>query len=431
MTASPGGDTIFALSSGSVPAAIAIVRVSGPSAGAALQALAGVMPAPRLATYRALRDGTGALLDRALLLWFPGPRSATGEDLAEFHLHGGRAVVTAVLEMLATIEGLRPANAGEFTRRALMNGRIDLTAAEGLAELLAAETRDDHARAIRMAEGGLGRIVERWRETILTLSARVEAWIEFGETEDDVGAASLDLTAELRALFEEANALLARPPAERLRDGFRVVVGGPPNSGKSSLINVLAEREVALATPVPGTTRDIVEAPVRLGAHAIILTDTAGIRDATDEVEKLGIDRAKTALDRADLILWCGDIATCPDPTRSIILFTRSDLRSETPPVGTIPVSIHDHRSIQHVREMIEERSQSFAGPADALSMTIRQHELVRSIAARLAQAVSEQDAVLVAEHLRGSRADLDAVSGRAGTEEMLDALFSRFCVGK
>jgi tRNA modification GTPase len=428
----PVGETIFALSSGTVPAAIAIVRVSGPHASVALRQVAGKVPPPRRAAYAALTDACGELIDRALLLWMPGPGSATGEDLAEFHVHGGRAVVAALLDRLSELGGLRLALPGEFTRRAFLNGRMDLTAVEGLADLLTAETAGQHARAIRMAEGGLGRVIERWRGTLLDLSARIEAGIEYGESEEDVGSGAIDIHAPLGALAAEAAQLLATPPAERLRDGLRVVIAGPPNSGKSSLANALAGRDVALATPIAGTTRDIIEAPIRLDGHALLLTDTAGLREeGADTIERLGIDRARQVIADADLVLWCGRPEDCPAPERSLLLFTRADERNDAIPEQSLRVSIFDADTISMLRRSIEWFCRKLGGGRDTLALNLRQRVLVQSLSDELALAVATSDLVLQAEHLRLCREALDRLVGRSGVEDMLDSLFGRFCLGK
>jgi tRNA modification GTPase len=406
------------------------VRVSGPGAAGALERIAGALPAPRRASHAALHDPRGGLIDRALVLWMPGPRSATGEDLAEFHLHGGRAVVAAMLDCLAELPGLRMALPGEFTRRAFLNGRIDLTEAEGLADLLAAETAGQHARALRMAEGGLGRIIERWRGALLDMSAQIEAAIEFGETDDEVGTA-IRIDSPLAALAEEAVGLLAAPPAERLMDGLRIVAAGPPNSGKSSLINIMAGRDVALATPIAGTTRDIIEAPVRLDGQAYLLTDTAGLRDGAEEIERLGIARARDAIDGADLILWCGRPEDCPAPDRSLMLHTRADERSDPVPPGSLSVSILDPESIFMLRRSIEARARQMAGTEDGLSLNRRQRDLVDMVQRELEIASEVGDPILQAEHLRICRDALDRLVGRSGVEDMLDSLFGRFCLGK
>ncbi|HEU0135547.1 MAG TPA: tRNA uridine-5-carboxymethylaminomethyl(34) synthesis GTPase MnmE, partial [Allosphingosinicella sp.] len=304
-------ETIFALSSGSPPAAVALVRISGPAADVALQALSGKLPEPRVATLADLQ-WRGERLDRALVLRFPGPRSATGEDVVELHLHGGRAVVAGVLEALQDIQGLRPAEPGEFTHRAFENGRIDLAEAEGLADLLSAETRSQRRAALAMAGGSLSRQVEAWRQRLLDLAAALEAALDFSD-EGEVGEAwPPGWAARLEALAGEMQALLDRPPAERLRDGLRVVIAGPPNAGKSSLINALAQRDAALTSAVPGTTRDVIEAPTAIGGRPFLLIDTAGLRESEDEVESAGIERARASLASADLILWLGDPLEAP-----------------------------------------------------------------------------------------------------------------------
>lgn len=424
-------DTIFALSSGAPPAAIAIVRVSGPAAAGALEAVTGRLPEARRASHAAVRAADGSLIDRALLLWMPGPASATGEDLVEFHLHGGRAVVAALLERLSGLVGLRPALPGEFTRRAFLNGRIDLTAAEGLADLLEAETADQHRQALRMAEGGLGRVIERWRGDLLGIAAQIEAAIEFGESDEEVGSAPPDLERELRAIADEAERLLDAPPAERLRDGLRIVAAGPPNTGKSSLINILAGRDVALSTPVAGTTRDVIEAPVHLDGHALLLTDTAGLREEAGEIEQLGIVRAHAAIEAADLILWCGAPAACPDMSRSLLLHTRADMRADAAPAGSLAVSQQDPASIGLLRRSIEERCRALQRGGDGLSLNLRQRGLVSRIREDLRHAGQQRDLVLQAEHVRLALIQIDALTGRGGVEAMLDQLFGRFCLGK
>ena len=276
-----------------------MVRISGPAALAEGAALAGPLPPPRRAALRRLRDRNGGALDDALVLAFPGPATATGEDLLEFHLHGGRAVIQAVLDALAAEPGLRAAQPGEFTRRALGNGRIDLAEAEGLADLLAAESDLARRAALAAAEGGVSRAAREWTSRLLTLSARAEAQIDFAD-EDDLPAESAEVAAirrDAEALADELGEALARPPIERLRDGFRIVLAGPPNAGKSSLINKLVGREVAIATAIPGTTRDRLEAPVLRDGVGYILTDTAGLREGSDDpVEAIGIARASEAM---------------------------------------------------------------------------------------------------------------------------------------
>ena len=299
--------TIFALSSGAPPAGIGVVRISGPRAGEALAALAGRVPEPRRAVLAKLRDGSGALLDEALVLWFPGPNTATGEDLAEFHCHGGRAVIAAVEKALAALPDTRRAEPGEFTRRAFANGRIDLAEAEGLGDLLAAETELQRAAALANAGGALSRQVEGWRERVLGLSAEVEGVLDFSDEEDSADLPEC-FTWNIGALAGELAAWLARPRSERLGEGFRVVLAGPPNAGKSTLFNALTESEAAITSPIAGTTRDVIERSVAIDGVPFTFVDTAGLRETAeaDAIEAIGIARAEAELARADLVLWLG-----------------------------------------------------------------------------------------------------------------------------
>lgn len=422
-------DTIFALSSGSPPAALAVVRISGPRADGALEALAGKLPTPRVATLTNLhwRDEP---LDRALVLRFPGPHSATGEDVTELHLHGGRAVVAAVLEALAGLEGLRAAEPGEFTRRAFEKGRIDLAEAEGLADLLSAETRSQRRAALGMAGGALSRKVEAWRQRLLGLAASLEASLDFSD-EGEVGEAwPPGWPGELDALAAEMEALLARAPSERLRDGVRVVIAGPPNAGKSSLLNVLVQREAAITSAVPGTTRDLIEAPVSIAGTPYLLTDTAGLRESADEVETIGVERARASLAAADLILWLGDPRDSPDPQRTIRVQSKSDLESATNPGSDVRVSAVTGEGIDSLLSAMTERSLALLPAEGEVAANARQREAIANAAAHLRE-VRAADMLIAAEGLRQARIELDRVTGRAGVEDMLDALFGRFCIGK
>ena len=270
---------------------MSIIRVSGPRAHEAGRQLAGALPDARRVALRTLRDAEGGVLDEALVLRFDGPESATGENITEFQCHGGRAVVDAVLAALGQIEGLRVAAPGEFTRRAFENGRIDLTEAEGLADLIEAETETQRKAALAMAEGGLRRQVEQWQQQLLTLSARAEAAIDYvGEEEVEPDPT---LGEDAAALAAELSSWLDRPRAEPLKNGVRVVVAGPPNAGKSSLLNAIAGEDRAIVTDIPGTTRDHIEVPLSLDGVPIVLTDTAGLRETDEPVERIGVDRAR------------------------------------------------------------------------------------------------------------------------------------------
>ncbi|MBB3982674.1 tRNA modification GTPase [Sphingobium fontiphilum] len=425
-------DTIFALSSGAPPAGIAILRISGPLAGTTLASLGGPLPQPRRASLRLLTDpDDGSPLDRALLLWLPGPNTATGEDLAELHCHGGRAIVRAVENVLGRIAGLRPAQAGEFTRRAFDNGRLDLNAVEGLADLLSAETEHQRRAALAMAEGHFSRRVDRWRDELLTLSAMVEAALDFSD-EDDVPADDIEarIGHGISALASDVGAALAAPSAERLRDGVRVVLAGPPNAGKSTLLNALVGRDAAIVSDVAGTTRDRIEAPAAWGGTPFLLTDTAGLREeAGDAIEAIGIDRARAAVDAADILLWLGDPAT-PPRADAILVAAQCD---RLPDDGRhdIRLSAVTGEGMDRLRAMLLERAaQLLPGEGDyALHMRQRTHG--ETIARHLASALSTTDMLIVAEELRGARGAIDRLTGRAGTEDMLDRLFGGFCIGK
>lgn len=418
-------DTIFALSSGLPPAGIAVVRVSGPQAGVALTALAGPLPEPRRARVRRFHAADGALLDEGLALWFPGPRTATGEDLAELHLHGGRAVVAAVLEALGAVSGCRPAQAGEFTRRAFENGRIDLTEAEGLADLLAAETDLQRRSALALAEGGLGRLVSGWEQTLLRESARIEAVLDFSD-EGDVGD-DLPDAAPLTSLAADMAALLGAPPAERLRDGVRVVLGGPPNAGKSSLFNALVGRDAAIVTEIAGTTRDRIEAPVALDGVPLLVIDTAGLRaDATDAVEAIGISRTEAALETADVILWLGDSASAP--AGALQIAPKADLPGEH---DGLAVSVRTGEGLDALRAEVVRRARALLPQPGALALHARHRAVLAEVQGHMEDAAHARDPLIRAELLRLARGTLDQLTGRTGVESMLDALFGAFCIGK
>jgi tRNA modification GTPase len=416
-------DTIYALSSGAPPAAVALIRISGPRADEALAALAGALPEPRVATFRRLR-ANGEVLDNTVIIRFPGPNSATGEDIAELHLHGGRAVVAAVLAALAALDGLRAAEPGEFTRRAFENGRIDLAEAEGLADLLAAETEGQRRAALRLAGGALSRQIESWQARLLLLSAQIEAALDFSD-EDDVAPA--DIAAPRAALIAEIQRFLDRPPAERLRDGIRVVIAGPPNAGKSTLLNALAGREAAITSESAGTTRDVIEAPVALGGAPFLLVDTAGLRDGSDTIEAVGVARARAQLEAADLILWLGAPGEAPE--RAIRVGAKADL-GPVDPEAEIAVSARTGDNIDALLRLLIARSASLLPAESEVTLNARHREALGEAAAWLEEG-GAPDPLIAAEALRQARTALDRITGRAGVEEMLDALFGRFCVGK
>ncbi|WP_454278738.1 tRNA uridine-5-carboxymethylaminomethyl(34) synthesis GTPase MnmE [Sphingomonas sp. Marseille-Q8236] len=426
-------DTIFAVSSGQPPAAIAVIRVSGPVAFAVAERLGGRLPAPRRAGLRSLRDGEGALLDSALMLCFPGPATATGEDLVELHCHGGRAVVAAVEAALAAQPGVRRAEPGEFTRRALLNGRIDLAEAEGLADLLEAQTERQRRAAISAVEGRVSQALRGWMDRLSALSAMIEVMLDFAE-EDDVPldtAVAARIRQDMDALAAAMLEVVERPPVDRLHDGIRVVLAGPPNSGKSTLLNLLVEREAAIVSPIAGTTRDRIEASVLRGGIAYILTDTAGLAEDTDDViEAIGVTRAQEAIRQADILLWMAD--TTPPRADAIWLHSRADLvgREALPEGRRLAVRRDDAASVAAVWDVIADAAATLLPREDSIGFKRHQQEQCRRATEALLAAPAG-DLLLMAEELRIARQALAELLGVSATETMLDALFGRFCLGK
>ena len=422
-------DTIFALASGHPPAAIAVVRVSGPRAHDAATRLARQLPPLRQASLRTLiNPADGDVIDQALLLRFDAPASATGENIVEFHCHGGRAVVDALLEALAGIDGFRLAKPGEFTRRALANGRIDLTEAEGLADLLEAETELQRRTAMARAGGALRARLDGWRDRLLSLSARAEVAIDYADEEE--GLVELDLSDDLLDLCNDMSTLLAAPRVEPMREGIRVVVAGPPNAGKSSLINALTKIERSIVTAIPGTTRDIIEVPLAIEGAPFVLIDTAGLRDSDDEVEAIGIDRARAELDRADIVLWLGPSERKPDHRNILQVAAKADTGKSDDPCDVATSSITGQGLVE-LANMLVARAKEILPWGSEVALDRRQHDLVVEAEAAIHRASQLGDPVLIAEELRIARYAVERIGGRAGVEELLDALFGRFCLGK
>src|SRR3954452_5413405 len=347
--------TIFALSSGRPPAAIAVVRVSGPRAAEAITALGGKLPEPRRAALRRLRH-EGALIDEALVLWFPGPNTETAEDMAELHLHGGRAVVAAVLAALDRLEGFRPAEAGEFTRRAFANGRLDLTAVEGLGDLVFAETEAQRAQAMRQFSGALGGRADAWRTRLIEALALIEARIDFSDQDvpDDLVSPALHVARELIEDIEKT--LSDEHRGERLREGLTVAIAGPPNAGKSSLLNRLARREAAIVSPYAGTTRDVIEVHLDLSGYPVTLLDTAGVRESDDPVEQEGVRRARARAEAADLVLWVVEapfVAEATERSDAPAAGRRSEVKNEW--------VVHNKIDLSAERAQLETRSPKYA----------------------------------------------------------------------
>jgi tRNA modification GTPase len=436
--------TIFALSSGPGRAGVAVVRVSGPGAGAALRALSGGLPHARLAVVRMLKDPiSGALLDQALVLWFPGPKSFTGEDCVELHVHGGRAVVAGVLAALGRIDGLRLAEPGEFTRRAFEGGKLDLTQAEGLADLIDAETEAQRLQALRHMGGTLRQAADGWRVSIVRAMALTEAAIDFSD-EGDVSAQAVgQATTIVRRLANALQAALADGRrGEILRDGFRVAILGPPNAGKSSLLNALSRRDVAIVSDEPGTTRDVVEARLDLKGIPVLFMDTAGLREAPGKVEREGIRRALERADDAQLVLWVVD-ATAPvmqlpgeligRPEQVLRVLNKVDAG---PLIANIDLAISTAtgEGVPALLDAIARRSAAATGAGESLLVTRARHRemLVETfVGCQAFLDGAADDTEMRAEDLRRAAHALGRLTGRVDVEEVLGEIFGRFCVGK
>lgn len=441
-------DTIAAVSSGA-GGAVAVIRLSGPQAGAVLQALIGRLPEPRRAQLARLRDpASGEVLDQGLTLWFPGPRSATGEDMAELQIHGGRAVIAAVLGAVLTVPGLRPADAGEFTRRAFLNGRMDLTEAEGLADLIGAETQAQRRLAFAHAFGHLGQQVEAWRIRLIRAMALVEAGIDFAD-EDDVPAQARALARpEVEALRQDLAAALADRRGAMVREGALIAIAGLPNAGKSSLLNALARRDVAIVSDEPGTTRDLLEVALDLDGHKVTLVDTAGLREAESRVEAEGIRRARARMAEADLVLWVHDLTAGPPPPAAPtqeggaplwLLGNKLDRASGGLPAADwaaqcLAVSAASGEGLETLAQalsaFVAERA---AGEHPAL-LRARHRTSAEEARGHLDLVLERWEALedeLLAEELRLAARALGRMTGAIGVEDLLDVVFREFCIGK
>ena len=476
-------DTIAALSSGALPSGVAVVRVSGPDAADALRRLCGALPAARRASLRTFRDASGDVIDRGIAIFFPGPETVTGEDIAEFHLHGGRAVVSACLEAITSAVGTRLAEPGEFTRRAFENGRIDLTEAEGLGDLIAAETEGQHRAAILQAGGALRTLYEDWMAHLTTARAHLEASFDFsdeGDVAEDVADPVRERVGEIVA---EIRTHLSRADrGEILRSGYKVAIVGAPNAGKSSLLNALADREVAIVTEIPGTTRDVIEATLDLGGIPVRFSDTAGIRETSDRVEEIGVERAREVMARADLVLALvdpqqghgplarltellshvkhpmmqaadaslEDLAEGTAKGRRRILTVRTKADQPAPTGLTarfgnewtdfrfdFVVSAKSGAGLDALTDRLGELAAAAAGLAGggeaAIPLRTRQRELVTETLHILEEFVGNAGlpAEIGAETLRRASDTLGRLTGTVGVEDLLEVIFSQFCIGK
>lgn len=453
------------MSSGAGRAGIAVIRVSGPQAGTAIDLMAGLRPKPRFAALRKLRhphsssSNAGELIDEALVLYFAAPRTETGEDMAEFHIHGGRAVIQATLAALASIPGCRLAEPGEFARRAFENGKIDLTTAEGLADLVDAETDAQRRQALRQAGGALARLYEEWRQDLVGSLALVEASLDFSD-EADVGAQAFQTAGHAvgRLLNAIEHHLADGRRGEILRDGFQVVLAGPPNAGKSSLLNALARRDAAIVSPEAGTTRDVIEVRLDLGGLPVIVADTAGLHEASGTVEREGIRRTKQRAAEADLVVWlidgthevgCVDISPpanlVPEGTELLVVRTKADLHDpaalavvpaagDEPPERTLTVSVVTGIGMDELTAAIAGSAANRVGQAEDPALTQVRHRLqleaCRDALRNFIRGPMDQPE-LRAEDLRQATFALGRMTGKVDIEDILDQVFSRFCIGK
>lgn len=436
--------TIFALSSGRAPSAIAIIRVSGPQTRTAVERLCGKLPAPRLARFATLRNLDGSAIDESVVLWFPGPHSATGEDVAEFHVHGGRAVIAAMFNVLGAIDGLRPAEPGEFTRRAFENGKLDLTEAEGLDDLIHADTDRQRRQALRHLKGLLGEKAESWRQQIIEASALIEAGIDFsdeGDVSAELVAPALKKIAALKSEIEET--LAASAQSERLREGLTVAIAGPPNAGKSTLLNRLARRDAAIVSPHAGTTRDVIEVHLDLDGYPVTLIDTAGVRDTVDPVEQEGVRRARDQARTSDLVLWlvdANDVSGLPpksggDHAPVWIVRNKVDLAGgDGAAKAQFGISASRGDGVAGLVAALVSYAQDYFGAGEmALVSRARHRTLLLETVAALERAGRSADKgdELLAEELRIAIHSLGRLTGRVDVEDILDVIFREFCIGK
>lgn len=438
-------ETIVALASGVGRAGVAVIRLSGPSVRFGLETIAGSVPQPRRAALRRLKDsGNGEVLDEALVLFFPGPASFTGEDVAELQVHGGRAIIAGVIAALTALPGFRLAERGEFTRRAVANGRMDLTSAEGIASLVEAETSSQRRQALRQAGGALERAAMAWRQRLAGLLALMEAEIDFPD-EEDVPALFHSVRSGAEALLAEIEmALRGARSGERLREGAVMVIAGPPNAGKSTLLNALARRDVAIVSPIAGTTRDTLEVHLDLGGYPVTLIDTAGLRETNDVVEAIGVERARASLDRADLVIWleAGDARADPPelPAPLLRVLTKQD-DSQDPPPHTLPagfelgLSARSGAGMPALLERLEQAARKALESGETALVTRERHRReLETVTAHLATVRAADEATpveFVAEDLRLAVRAIGRLTGRVDIDEIYDVIFREFCIGK
>ena len=435
-------DTIYALSTAPGRAGVAVVRVSGAKAADAVVALTGrELPLPRQAVLRRFRDEAGGTIDAGILLWFSGPESFTGEDVAEFHVHGGRAIIEAILAALGNVAGLRLAGPGEFTRRAVEHGKFDLTAAEGLGDLIAAETDAQRRQALRQYDGALAALYEGWRARLIAEAARIEASIDFSDEElpDDVfakaRAAIGSLAREIERHLDDGGR------GEIIREGLRIALIGPPNAGKSSLLNALARRDVAIVSEFPGTTRDVIDVKLDLGGYPVVVADTAGLRETGDAIEVEGVRRALDRARAAELVVLVLDGQTdsrpplAPDVETCLTVWNKRDLAKHATRDGEINISAKTGEGIDTFVAALTARVGALADmQSESPPLTRARHRealLEAKDALLRALAVSDDQPELMAEDVRLALRALGRITGRVDVEELLDVIFRDFCIGK
>jgi len=439
--------TIYALSTAPGRAGVAVIRVSGPQAGEVLCQLAGGVPAPRAACLRQIRHpATGAPLDRSLVLWFPAPASFTGEDVAELHVHGGRAVIESVLAALSEVPDMRAAGAGEFARRAFENGKLDLTAVEGLADLIDADTEAQRLQALRQSDGALARVSEGWRAQIISALAEIEADLDFSDESDVAVFHDRPVSAQITRLEQEIRSHLDDGHrGEIVRDGLRVAIAGPVNAGKSSLLNALARREAAIVSDTPGTTRDVVEVRLDLNGYPVIISDTAGMRETSEDIEAEGIRRALARAAEAHVVVWLvdGGASKKTNPPGEIpaekllTVVNKSDLllsHETSSPDANLYISVQTRRGIDELIAHIGAEAAARLEAGETVPLTRERHRRELEDAAQSLRAFihgSPAEPELRCEDLRRAADCIGRLTGRIDVEDILDAIFSRFCIGK
>ena len=437
-------DTIIALSSGRLPAGIAVIRVSGKQTRFVVETIAGELPAPRLARYLTLRNPSGTKIDSGLILFFPAPRSFTGEDCVEFQIHGGKAVVAALLDALTRFPGVRLAEAGEFTRRAFLNGKLDLVETEALADVISAETEAQRRMAVLNADGAQSSLYADWRKRLIHARAMIEAELDFADESDVPGSVADIVWSDMEKLLADIREHVSGyHRAEIIRDGFDVVIVGAPNAGKSSLLNALARRDAAIVSDEPGTTRDLVELALDLNGVKVRLTDTAGLREGAGKVETIGIERARRRAETADLVLLLIDTSAEASDLPSLVnpdvihIGTKADLPGARLAGGTRPslmVSSVTGQGMPELLDLLSDRAKLAAGDfGDILPSRLRHVELLREASAHLEAALQGDGGALElrADDLRLAADRLGRISGAVDVEDLLDVIFSQFCVGK